>query len=542
MKKIINSIKKGAALATLLALVAGPLAFSGTKLAEAAAPNWNASGSYVINMEYLGTQYPHDMSLTQDGSGNLTGNGGSPAGANTYTWVITSGSVSGDSISFTANYTATADAVTPQTVLNVTGTIAPDGTISGTWSDNYQGGERAGAVSTVSGAAVAIPPAPSTVKVTIAKYIDGALATADLANSSTFTMNAAWSADNIGSGTGQYTLAAANDVPYQASTVDMSSGASYSTSEVMNSVVAADCTTDAPFSLVGYSSGDTLEAAAAATPSLVAPAFTGLSSDKFVVVWNHDCANVDAGLITTNPATAITAADATLNGTNGSSAAIGHSFWASTSTFSTASPTLPAGVFSTPDLGPIAANTAFSASLSSVSGLPAIQPSTTYYFAAWSNVGGTWHPGQVLSFTTGDGTIGGNVGGTGVLHVDSIESVDTDATADGTFANGWKYIFNITVPTDETGVAMKFADWAKTGGGGTIPAANNIRISSPQADNSGATVLLTAANTYSTPDLNMVTDLDPTTDGLQTKVTVEVAIPVGTTSGAYTTSYGVRSE
>ncbi len=123
---------------------------------QAATPTWDATGSYVINMEYLGTQYPHDMTLTQDGLGNLTGNGGSPAGANTYTWVLTSGSVSANVIDFTANYTATPDAVTPQTVLHVTGAIANDGTISGTWSDNYQGSSRSGAISTVSGSVNAL--------------------------------------------------------------------------------------------------------------------------------------------------------------------------------------------------------------------------------------------------------------------------------------------------------------------------------------------------------------------------------------------------
>ena len=40
------------------------------------------------------------------------------------------------------NYTATADAVEPQTTMNVTGTIASDGSMSGTWTDNYQAGER----------------------------------------------------------------------------------------------------------------------------------------------------------------------------------------------------------------------------------------------------------------------------------------------------------------------------------------------------------------------------------------------------------------
>lgn len=119
--------------------------------ALAAAPNWDTTGNYVVVMNYLGTDYAHDMSLTQDDLGNLTGNGGSPAGSNVYTWMITSGSVDGNTIDFFANYTATADAVTPQTVLHVTGTIANDGTLSGTWSDNYQGSDRSGTWATTSG-------------------------------------------------------------------------------------------------------------------------------------------------------------------------------------------------------------------------------------------------------------------------------------------------------------------------------------------------------------------------------------------------------
>jgi len=122
--------------------------------AFAIGPNWNVTGSYVVNMNYLGTDYPHDMSLTQDGVGNLTGNGGSPAGANVYTWVVTAGSISGNTIDFLADYTATPDAVTPQTTMHVIGTIAPDGSMSGTWSDNYQGGARSGTWVTTSGNAI----------------------------------------------------------------------------------------------------------------------------------------------------------------------------------------------------------------------------------------------------------------------------------------------------------------------------------------------------------------------------------------------------
>jgi hypothetical protein len=768
MKKISSLINKATAGFMILAFAVSSLGIGAVGVARAVAtPNWDVTGSYVLNMEYLGTQYPHDLSLTQDGVGNLTGNGGSPAGGNIYTYDLTSGSVDGNSIDFMANYTATPDAVDPLTVMHVMGTIAEDGTISGTWSDNYAGGARSGAITTTSGVAVAIP-----------------------------------------------------------------------------------------------------------------------------VIGN----------ISTHPATAITQNDATLNGKNETNNASGHSFWASLNTFETSSPSLPSGVFSTPDLGAINADTAFSASLSSVSGLSAITENTMYYFAAWSNVDGTWYPGAVMNFTTasaetppavnlgtagnyvilaktgisttgstqvvgdmgvspyaatyitgfalnlpadsafstsalvdgnvyapgyadptpanlttavsdmetayttanglapgttelgagniggmtlaggvykwttgvtiptdvtlsgdadavwvfqiaenldissatkvllsggaqasnifwvvagqttigstatfngnildqtaivlntgavlngralaqtavtldsnyvsddfeaiplagvlsaedfgvvnydtgmgmmkgytagfgvadatfagatsvvtklysgttllqtntailskfnaditgvqfstpfdvsgtfnyatdgywtnvreaqfgqsvpankvialvtlangklvtaenailvGDPTtiypaeIGGDVEGVGVLAVSSVEIVDSTAVADGTFGNGWKYVFNITIPTNETHLAMKFADWAKTGGGGTIAAVNNMRISSPQANNGGATVLITAANTYSSPTLNMISDLDSELDGIQVKVTVETAIPIGSLNGAYTTSYGI---
>lgn len=138
-----------AALFSALALSA---LFMGT-FAQAAAPNWDVEGSYVIEMNYLGTDYAHDMALTQDNLGQLDGSGGSPAGAQVYMWDVTSGTVSGDSIEFYANYTATPDAVVPQTVLHVLGTVAPDGTMSGTWSDNYQGGDRSGTWESTSGTA-----------------------------------------------------------------------------------------------------------------------------------------------------------------------------------------------------------------------------------------------------------------------------------------------------------------------------------------------------------------------------------------------------
>lgn len=146
--------------------------------------------------------------------------------------------------------------------------------------------------------------------------------------------------------------------------------------------------------------------------------------------------------ITTNAATAITASDAMLNATNGAGDAIGHSFWVSLAPFSTASPSIPAGVYSTIDLGPIASNTPFSALLSSATGMPAVMSNTTYYFAAWSNVGGTWYPGEILSFTTAPAPLLGTLSAEdfGVVNYDTGLGILKGYTAgfgvaDNTFAS-----------------------------------------------------------------------------------------------------------
>ncbi|WP_126855130.1 PxKF domain-containing protein [Candidatus Cryosericum septentrionale] len=137
-----------------------------------------------------------------------------------------------------------------------------------------------------------------------------------------------------------------------------------------------------------------------------------------------------AANVITNPATVVTSNDATLNGVNGPAGATGHSFWVSLATFSTASPIIPADVYSTPDFGAITANTAFSASLSSITttgvptNLPAVTPGTTYYFAAWSFVGGTWYPGAILNFTT--------QAAANVITNPATGVTSTDATLNGT--------------------------------------------------------------------------------------------------------------
>ncbi|MDR3547636.1 MAG: Ig-like domain-containing protein [Candidatus Pacebacteria bacterium] len=120
--------------------------------------------------------------------------------------------------------------------------------------------------------------------------------------------------------------------------------------------------------------------------------------------------------VITDAATDVTVADATLNGTNGNNDATGHSFWVSLAPFDTTTPNIPSAVYSTPDMGAIAANGTFTATLSSLTtdavttggatgtNLPAITPNTTYYYVAWSNVDGTWYPGATQTFTTASST------------------------------------------------------------------------------------------------------------------------------------------
>jgi hypothetical protein len=430
MQKIITKM-------LLVTLLINPLAILLPLAANAATNNWDTTGSYVINMNYLGTDYAHDMNLVQDINGNLTGNGGSPAGLNTYVWQITSGNVSDDMIDLFANYTATPDAVTPQTTIHLMGAIANDGTMSGTWSDNYQGGDRNGTWNTASGHATSLieDEDSPTVKVTIVKYIDGAMATATSGQNMAFPMVSNWDETNNGPGNGQYSLSPSNPTPYQAATSNMAKGSDYSTSEVTTgNVVSTACTTDGtPYALVGYSTGNNLAQAQSATPSTTAPAFWNMKHDKFVIVRNITCNG---------------------NGTDG-------------------------------------------------------------------NINGTVDTNN------------------GVLHVDSITVDKSNSSADGTFAGGWKYTFHITDPNNEPKISMKFSNWIS--GINTILVANNMRISSAQADNGGATILLTAANTYSTPALNMVTDLNPLLLGRQVDIVVEVSIPIGTVSGAYSSTYGIQS-
>jgi hypothetical protein len=103
--------------------------------------------------------------------------------------------------------------------------------------------------------------------------------------------------------------------------------------------------------------------------------------------------------VTTNPATPVAQTTATVHGTNGPVDADDTSFWLGTTSAGPFTPSadpaseLPSGWSGVDSLTQLA-NASFSYDYTGLT------PGTTYYFVAWSLVGGTWYPGAVLQFTT----------------------------------------------------------------------------------------------------------------------------------------------
>jgi hypothetical protein len=106
---------------------------------------WNVAGTYTVNVEYLGNNYPETLILTQSGN---TINGVSldtvPPGS---FFGIFDGTVTGNQVTIHSNNGAL--------YTDLVGTIASDGSISGNWSDvTGQLSFRTGTWASTSGAAV----------------------------------------------------------------------------------------------------------------------------------------------------------------------------------------------------------------------------------------------------------------------------------------------------------------------------------------------------------------------------------------------------
>lgn len=131
----------------------------------------------------------------------------------------------------------------------------------------------------------------------------------------------------------------------------------------------------------------------------------------------------------------------------------------------------------------------------------------------------------------------------GVLSVTGVSSIKTTGIANDTYTDGWKWVFHITLPSNENLVRMRFGDFSNSQQ--TIPA-NNIRLYSAQSVNSNSEITAThisAPDVYSDQiNINPALDLDPITDGIQIDMNVDTKIPFGITGSGYNTSYDIVSE
>lgn len=129
------------------------------------------------------------------------------------------------------------------------------------------------------------------------------------------------------------------------------------------------------------------------------------------------------------------------------------------------------------------------------------------------------------------------------LGVTQISAVQTYATADNTFEHGWRWVFDVTVPDNETTLKMKFDNWFN--GTNSILAQNNIRFYSSQSSNSNSVanaIIILDANTYSSVmNIDPAADLNSQSAGRQIQITVEARVPVGSAGGSYSTSYGIHT-
>jgi hypothetical protein len=408
--------------------------------------------------------------------------------------------------------------------------------------------------------------ADTTVHVTLAKYIDGVPATSTNASSTDFTFRGTATTTL---GWAPYTLNVSNG--YQITSDEFATSSPYTAFETTSdgSPIATSCTSGGDrFVLSGYTTGSTLAEAAAGTPTTTIPEFT-LNSNRAIIIWNHDCMATTTPTATTTarvhimkyldgvPATASSSSSysfpfnatwmasnlnggATTTGTfvlgtggvySGDTVDLntGSYYTFSENTTSTSTQVLPYG--SACEVGKYR-QAGYSIS---TLGFPAAATSTVQSTAPTFNSlnGDQYVIVHNTLCTTANSTT------SDALHV-TVTTEKSSGVADNTYENGWRYVFHVTAPTGENKVSLKFSDWMGAASS-TLPVAGNMRISSAQANNSGAWITLNAANTYSTPELVMNNDLDSSAAGRQFDVVVEVKIPTGTANTSYTTNYGVQT-
>ena len=128
------------------------------------------------------------------------------------------------------------------------------------------------------------------------------------------------------------------------------------------------------------------------------------------------------------------------------------------------------------------------------------------------------------------------------ISIIGIDAQKTSAISDGTYTNGWRWLFHLTVPTNETNLNIKFDNWLN--GSNSISPVNNMRFYSAQSSNaktSNSAININSVNSYGVDALTLDSDADVSRDGRQVDLFVEMSLPVGTISGSYSTNYGIKS-
>lgn len=172
--------------------------------------------------------------------------------------------------------------------------------IGASHQDNCGGGSNIGRGQLLASVIVSAPTEPEEeeeplVTVTVIKYLDGQHADAETAQEAAFPISSSWEAENLGDGNTTFTLDETglnNENAYEATSAEMTAGASYNLSETIGELVGESCEDQTPYALVGYTVGDSPEDAADKEPGIGdnnGLSLENITSNQYVIVWNRSC-------------------------------------------------------------------------------------------------------------------------------------------------------------------------------------------------------------------------------------------------------------
>lgn len=124
----------------------------------------------------------------------------------------------------------------------------------------------------------------------------------------------------------------------------------------------------------------------------------------------------------------------------------------------------------------------------------------------------------------------------GAIDINSLNMTKAAAKADGTFENGWEWVYDITVWDEEDdNLQMKFGQWGS--GANAMNSAGNVRFS---VDNGATWTEIVGNDVYSS--LVAVSDANVGSSGIQARIVVQTKVPKGTLMGSYGAGYSIRAE